>query len=94
MSIQDGRSRSGEPSIDDIPTQLRALADRVEDGSFGLVTSMLVVVPQDRAYPRTLGWGKVDDAFDPIVQFELAREWHVKASAGLLIHESEQHALG
>ena len=87
-------SRRGEISIGDIPNQLRALADRVEDGSYGLVTSMLVVVPRDHAYPRTLGWGKIDGAFEPIVQFELAREWHVKASAGLLIHESEQHALG
>ena len=75
----------------DIPAQLRALAGRVEAGNYGDVVSMFVVVPQDDAYPRTIGWGKIDGAFEPIIQFELARQWHLKAACGML---EEKHCVG
>lgn len=68
----------------DIPAMLRRMADRIEAGEFGEVVSLLAVMPQEQDYPKTFGWGINDGAYDPIIQFELAREWHVKAAAGMM----------
>lgn len=72
-----------EPSLADIPAQLRALADRIEAGKYGEVDGMFAIIPRERDYPLILGWGINDGAFDPIIQFELARRWLVACSVGI-----------
>lgn len=72
----------GRPSLQDIPGMLRQLADRIEAGEFGEVDGLIAVMPRDLDYPQTFGWGNIEGAFDPIIQLELAREWHVKTAAG------------
>lgn len=74
--------RSG-PSLGDIPNQIRALADRIEAGDYGAVDGFLAVMPRDRDWPTVFAWGVNSGAFDPIIQFELARQWLVRAAAGL-----------
>jgi hypothetical protein len=71
------------PTLHDIPAQLRALADRIENGEYGKVDGLFAVMPREHEYPLTLGWGIIDGAYDPIIQFDLARQWMVRAAAGL-----------
>jgi len=71
------------PALDEIPAQLRALADRIEAGEYGDVSSLLAVLPRERTYPVTFGWGDIRGCNEPVVQFELARQWHVRSWAGL-----------
>jgi hypothetical protein len=79
VPIHDG------PNINDIPAQLRAFADRIERGEYGEVDGLFAILPRDKEYPVTLGWGVIDGSFDPIIQFDLARQWMVRAAAGLEI---------
>ena len=74
-----------EPSLRDIPGQLRALADRIEHSEYGEVDGLFVIMPREQEYPVTLGFGVIDGAYDPIIQFDLARQWMVRAAAGLRI---------
>jgi hypothetical protein len=71
------------PGLNEIPAQLRALADRIEAGEYGEVDSLLAVMPREQAYPITFGWRINHGAFDPLIQFDLARQWHVRAAVGL-----------
>lgn len=71
------------PSLAEIPGQLRALADRIEAGEYGEVGGLFALLPREHDYPVTFGWGVTSGAFDAIIQFELARQWHVRAGAGL-----------
>lgn len=71
------------PSLAEIPAQLRALADRIEAGEYGEVEGLFAIMPRDQAYPTTFAWGVDHGAFDPIIQFNLALQWHVRAAAGL-----------
>jgi hypothetical protein len=71
------------PSIQDVPAQLRAFADRIENGEYGEVDGLFAVMPREQTYPVILGWGTIDGAYDPIIQFELARQWLVRCSVGL-----------
>lgn len=73
------------PSLQDIPGMLRSLADRIEREEYGDVDGLFVIMPRDQEYPVTLGFGIIDGAYDPIIQFELARQWMVRAAAGLAI---------
>jgi hypothetical protein len=73
------------PSLQDIPAQLRALADRIERQEYGEVDGLFVIMPREQEYPLTLGFGTIDGSYDPIIQFELARQWMVRAAAGLAI---------
>jgi hypothetical protein len=73
------------PSLQDIPAQLRALADRIEADQYGVVDGLFVVMPREHEYPVTFGFGHIEGAYDPIIQFELARQWLVRAAAGLAI---------
>ena len=79
VSLHDG------PPLNDIPEQLRALADRIESGDYGQVDSLYAIMPRDEAYPLCLGWGSTDGAYDPTVQFFLAHQWMVRAAVGLPI---------
>lgn len=64
-------------NLNDIPAQLRAMADRIENGdeSGQAVTTVFCVVPVKGAWPRVFGWGDVEGQNDPVVQFELAKLW-------------------
>lgn len=73
------------PSLQDIPAQLRALADRIEREEYGDVDGLFVLMPREQEYPVTLGFGVIEGAYDPIIQFELARQWMVRTAAGLPI---------
>jgi hypothetical protein len=73
------------PSLQDIPGMLRSLADRIELEEYGSVDGLFVIMPREQEYPVTLGFGVIDGAYDPIIQFELARQWMVRAAAGLAI---------
>jgi hypothetical protein len=70
-------------NLQDIPAQLRALADRIEQGEYGDVDGLFAILPRDAAYPTILGWGVNEGAYDPIIQFDLARQWLVRCAAGL-----------
>lgn len=71
------------PSLQEIPAQLRALADRIEAGEYGEVDGLFAVMPRERDYPTILGWGLNSGAFEPIIQLDLARQWLVRCAAGL-----------
>jgi len=73
------------PSLnpEDIPAQLRALADRIERGEEGDVDAVFAIIPREQDHPIVFGWGQTTQAFDAIIQFELARQWLVRAAAGL-----------
>jgi hypothetical protein len=73
---------SDEPSLAEIPAQLRKLADDIECGDRA-VDAVFVVIPREQARPAILGFGQIAGAFDPIIQFDLARQWLVRAAAGL-----------
>lgn len=77
VNLHDG------PSLADIPAQLRVLADRIENGEL-VADGAFVLVPRERDYPTVFGYGIITGAYDPIIQFELARLWLVNAAAGLL----------
>ena len=70
-------------AVHDIPGQLRALADRIEAGEYGDVDGLFAIMPREQAFPITFGFGVIDGAYDPIIQFELARQWMVRAAAGM-----------
>ena len=72
-------------NLQDIPGQLRALADRIKGGEYGNVDGLFVIIPREREYPVTLGFGIIEGAYDPIIQFELARNWMIRAASGLEI---------
>lgn len=67
--------RDGGPSLQDIPAMLRLMADQIEAGEHGSVTSMLVLIPEPDDYPRLFGWGDVEGGNQPVIQLELAKLW-------------------
>ena len=70
-------------SLQDIVGQLRALADRIEAGTYDEVRTCFVIIPVNDAYPRLMGYGDIDNKNDPIIQLELAKLW-------LLTHLTER----
>jgi hypothetical protein len=71
------------PSLQEIPAQLRALADRIENGDYGDVEGLFAIMPREQGYPIIHSWGIKDGAYDPIIQFDLARQWLVRCTVGL-----------
>lgn len=67
--------RDGAPLLSDIPGMLRKVADDIEKGEHGDVTSAILVIPVDDDYPELFGWGDVDGGNNPIIQLELAKIW-------------------
>ena len=65
------------PSLQDIPAQLRALADAISSGEYGEVDSLYVVMPKTDDWPTIFGYGDVDGDNQPIVVMELAKSWFV-----------------
>lgn len=66
------------PSLNDIPGMLRKLAEDIEAGVHGDVSSAYVLLPAEGDYPKIFGFGDVTGEFDPIVQCELAKAWFVE----------------
>ena len=71
------------PTLLEIPAQLRQLADCIEAGEYGAVGGLFVVMPREQTYPTIFGWGINDGAYEPIIQLDLARQWLIRAAAGL-----------
>lgn len=65
------------PSLQDIPAQLRALADAIASGEHGQVECAYVVVPKTDDWPTIFGYGNVDGDNQPIVVMELAKSWFI-----------------
>lgn len=74
----------GRPTLNDITGRLRLLADQIDAGEHGDVTTLYVLIARGADYPTTFGYGPIDGANDPIIQFELAKTWHVQAMIGRL----------
>lgn len=64
--------RDGAPGLNDIPAMRRRLADQVEAGRYGQVTSMLVLMPTVDDDIDIFGWGDSDGWRNPVVLCELA----------------------
>ena len=62
------------PPLNDIVSQLRKLADHIENGEVEADGAFLLI-PRPGDYPTVYGWGDVTGRNDPAVQFELARMW-------------------
>lgn len=59
----------------DIPTQLRSLADAIENERHGKVAAVFLIMPQYNDFPKLFGWGDVEGKNDPIIQLSLAKHW-------------------
>ncbi len=68
------------PNIDDIPNQLRALADRITYGRFGQVEAALVILPRLGGYPVIFSWGSEDGEYNPANQMELGMKAYLQAA--------------
>jgi len=66
------------PSLNDIPAQLRALADSIQTGTYGPVDTLFTLMPRDGDFPIMHGWGDVTGPCDPIIQLNLALHWHCR----------------
>jgi len=60
------------PLVNDIPGQLRQMADAIEAGEHGDVTTALFLLPVAGDWPEVFGWGDVDGENHPIIQFQFA----------------------
>jgi len=65
------------PALNDIPGQLRQLADHIEAGQHGDVTAMMVLIPRGEDYPIMFGWGDIEGIHHPIIQLEFAKAYFV-----------------
>lgn len=68
--------------LSDVVGMLRKLADNIEAGKYDEVQSLFVVMPRAADYPKTFGFGDVGGLNAPIIQFELAKHWHVENLVG------------
>ena len=64
----------GRPSLADVVGRLRLLADDIEAGKLGKITTAFVVLPTERDYPIIYGFGDVETDNHPVLQFELAKQ--------------------
>lgn len=71
----------GRPSLNDIPGQLRVLADSIEKGEVEATTTY-VVIPRAGDFPKLFGFGDNDKDNSPIVQMQLMLHW---LSANLVV---------
>lgn len=60
------------PLVNDIPGQLRQMADAIEAGEHGDVTTGLFLLPVSGDWPEVFGWGDIDGENHPIIQFQFA----------------------
>ena len=69
--------RDGAPALTDIPGMLRKMADDIEAGSHGEVTSAFLLLPVPDDYPKLFGWGDATSPADVVFQYELAKAWMI-----------------
>mgnify|MGYP001187712089 CR=1 FL=1 len=62
-------------NLNDIPERLRALATGIEDGVFGEVSTLLVIMPKDNDWPAVFGYGINAEPAQFVFQMELAKVW-------------------
>ena len=67
------RLRSG-PLINDVPGQLRHMADEIEAGRFS-AAAVVLVVPRTNDWPEIFGWGVHMGDLENIATMELAKLW-------------------
>lgn len=68
----------GVNNLGDVPAMLRNLADKIENGAYGQVTSMIALMPRDGEFPVLFGWGDIEGPNHPIIQCELAKNFLVE----------------
>lgn len=64
-----------EPLVNDIPAQLRALADRIESGEQA-AEYVLAIIPVEDDWPSVYGWGNRDD-YSEVELLEIAKAWFI-----------------
>lgn len=65
-------------NLNDIPERLRTLADGIENGEFGEVATLFVIMPKDVGdWPNLFGYGSNADSPHFVFQMELAKSWLV-----------------
>jgi hypothetical protein len=68
--------RDGRPPLTDIPGRLRSLADNIEAGHNGDISSVIILMPVEGDYPRVLQYGQIEgQTNEPMIQFQLALHW-------------------
>lgn len=71
VPIRDDTTR-----VNDIPGQLRALADRIESGELE-AESMLAIIPVEGDWPILFGWGEDLGEYGRIGVLDVMRAWLV-----------------
>lgn len=61
----------------DVPEMMREVADQIEQGMHGKISTVIMLIPIPENYPKVFGWGEVEGENHPIVQLELAKHWLV-----------------
>lgn len=62
-------------SMMDVPAMLRNLADAIEAGEHGDVTTAIVLVPNDGDRPALFGFGEDTDPASVIFELQLANQF-------------------
>lgn len=65
------------PPLTDIVGHLRRLAQGIEDGVYGDVTTTFVLITRPDDFPIIMGLGDVEGPNHPVIQLELAKHWFV-----------------
>lgn len=73
-----------ENNLQDVPANLRRLADDIEAGRYGDIATSYTILPQTGDYPLVFGFGNVDGPNDPMIQFQLALYWFCRNMTGRL----------
>lgn len=65
------------PLLNDIPGQLRAMADRIEAGEL-VADFALVVIDGDHVVPDLFGYGAALDTRSMLGMLDLAKDWFIR----------------
>jgi hypothetical protein len=63
-------------ALNDIPGQLRDMADRIERGEI-IAESALFIIPEESDWPRIYGWGDHLGDYGNIAVLDLAKTWFI-----------------
>lgn len=74
MVVEIVKLREGRPSLADVTARLRLLADEIDAGVHGAITTAYVVLPRENDYPQILGFGDIESDNHPVFQLELAKQ--------------------
>lgn len=64
------------PTLNDIPAQMRQLADRIESGEVE-TESVMCIVAVEGDWPNIYGWGDNQGDYGNIGLLEMAKAWFV-----------------